>query len=420
MIKKVITFLDLIATIQEKPVNHIDWLKDSQKQCLDMLAGRSLPDTENWRYIDWRGLQKQSFLAREQLQLSIAREADGADNTQLQVNVRQSIELPETIPQGLQITPFRQLDEDTQKYFLESLSESYINSLNPLILLNISMIYNGLFIRVKKGASISQKIRIRYSAIPGSATFFYLLMQVEEGAEACLIEQECVSALSWENSYTDIRLAEGARLAHTRLQVTSGEGWQLAGLQAQIARQGEYKLRQYSTGSYLRLNDINIETHGQGASADLQGASVASQRQQIANLININHVKPGGTSNTTFKAVANGKGKSVLGGHILIAEGAVKTLAELQSSNLLLSDQAEIDTKPALEIYADDVSCAHGATVGQLDSEALYYLCSRGISEEVAKQMLIFGFIGSILDNLDSLDQVIVRENFMTRMQHEH
>ena len=152
-------------------------------------------------------------------------------------------------------------------------------------------------------------------------------------------------------------------------------------------------------GSWSRT-DVKVVFDGEDASAELDGLMLGRDRQLTDVHLDVQHQKPGCTSRETFRGVLDGKGKVVFDGRILVAKDAQLTDAALSNDNLMLSRSAEVDTKPQLEIYADDVKCSHGTTVGELDSDMLFYLRSRGIGENQAKQMLCQGFAAEVVDQI--------------------
>ncbi len=153
-------------------------------------------------------------------------------------------------------------------------------------------------------------------------------------------------------------------------------------------------------GGVLTRNDIDVLFTGEGADCELNGLYLVSGRQHIDNHTQIDHAKPKCNSREFYKGILDGRGRAVFNGRIIVHQDAQHTDAQQQNKNLLLSRDAEVDTKPQLEIYADDVKCAHGATVGQLDSDALYYLRARGIDEQTARSVLTYAFANEILSRI--------------------
>ena len=159
-----------------------------------------------------------------------------------------------------------------------------------------------------------------------------------------------------------------------------------------------YRSTSFSVGSSIGRNDVFTSLNGEYADSTLHGVYITTNRQQHDNEISTTHAAPNGTSDQYYKGILSGRSRAVFSGKIVVERGAQKTDANQKDLNLLLSHGAEVDTKPSLEIYADDVKCAHGATAGHVDEDTLFYLQSRGVDYDTAQAMLIRGFAAEILD----------------------
>lgn len=272
---------------------------------------------------------------------------------------------------------------------------------SPFDLLNLAGLTDALVISVEAGVACLEPLRISYGfSSAGSVQHSLVVLKLGEGASCRLIEEELDSVNSYLNNRVLVQLAAGAKLTHHRLQLGQ-QGWQLGSLNVHLAAGADYELVQASLSSQLRRNDLFCHIDGEGAAANLKGAFFSSNKGQLDNHLTLTHSKSGGSSEVCFNGLATDKGKGVFNGRIVIDPNSPKTRAQLQNHNLLLSPEAEIDTKPELEIYTDDVQCAHGATVGQISDEAIFYLLSRGISESEARQMLANGFVNKLLTGLE-------------------
>jgi len=194
---------------------------------------------------------------------------------------------------------------------------------------------------------------------------------------------------------------EEAQVDHYKLQEESIKAFHVATLQVHQGRDSRFASHSISFGGQLVRNDINVLLDAEGAGCTLNGLFMASGRQHVDYHTRVDHAKPNGTSEEVYKGILDGRARGVFNGRVKVHPDAQKTDARQSNKNLLLSRDAEIDTKPELEIYADDVKCSHGATVGQLDEHVLYYLRSRGIGEAQARGLLTYGFAKDILDRVD-------------------
>lgn len=237
------------------------------------------------------------------------------------------------------------------------------------------------------------------------------LLTLEAGAQATVVERYASlgPSLYFTNVVTDVRLGAGARLEHLRVQEESGAAFHMGGVRIRQAEGSHYVGLGVSLGGVWSRCEHRVEFEGRGAAFELDGLYLAGERQFVDHHIDVRHSVPGCSSRENFKGLLYGAGRAVFDGRIVVEKDAQKTDAALKNANLLLSRNAEVDTKPQLEIYADDVKASHGAAVGQIEPAELFYLRSRGIPESDARQMLCLGFAQEVIDacNLPSLRERI-------------
>ena len=197
---------------------------------------------------------------------------------------------------------------------------------------------------------------------------------------------------------TEVVVEEGARVDHYRIQDEAPRTYHLGALASRQAEESRFATHAIAVGAALSRSEVRAVLAGEGGEARVNGLYLAAGRQVVDNLSLIEHARPRCLSRETFKGVLDGESRAVFGGRIRVLEGAQKSDAYQLNSNLLLSEGAEVDTKPQLEILADDVKCGHGGTVGQLDEDALFYLRSRGIARERARGLLIYAFAGEMVE----------------------
>lgn len=225
------------------------------------------------------------------------------------------------------------------------------------------------------------------------------LVVLEAGAEAVLVEhyRGTPDLPYWNNPVTEIVLGEGAQLTHIRLTEESDGATHTGLAVVQQARDSRYRALAVATGGRLLRHDTRVNLDGAGAECQLDGLFIADARRHIDQHLHVEHAAPHTTSRQTWRGIAAGRGRGIFDARVVIRPGAQQADARQSSRNLLLSPHAEIDVKPQLEIYADDVKCAHGATVGQLDEAQVFYLRSRGIAADAARALLLRGFAGEAL-----------------------
>jgi Fe-S cluster assembly protein SufD len=270
--------------------------------------------------------------------------------------------------------------------------------------LNTAFFRDGLFIRAD--SSLSAPVHVVYVTSDHAdpvVTYPRTLVVAGKGAEVTLIET--LVSLGSRNHFTDpvneIALGEGSKVTHYRVLLENTESYTIGHVRPCLGPDSTYKSVVYEAGSGLMRLDLEVLIEGEGAFADMKGLYVTRGTQHIDNLVSIDHSQPHGMSRLYFKGILDDKSRAVFGGTVFVREGADKTDAYQEDKNLLLSDQAEADSKPSLEIYADDVKCGHGATAGAVADEAIFYLRSRGIDEQTASRLLIKGFASEILDDVE-------------------
>ncbi|PJA31758.1 MAG: Fe-S cluster assembly protein SufD, partial [Zetaproteobacteria bacterium CG_4_9_14_3_um_filter_53_7] len=268
---------------------------------------------------------------------------------------------------------------------------------------NSALAADGACICIAANTRLDRPLRILHIN-DGGTSHLRTGIEIGEHAELEIIEhfsgKHETSGLT--NSVTAIRLAAGGRCTHYRLQLEAAKQCHNGRVEIKQSRDSAYLLHAVELGGLLSRCDVISKLDEPGASCELNGLFVASNRQHIDHHTRIEHNAPHCISRENYRSVLDGRSHGVFNGKIVVGVGAVKTDSAQNNANLLLSANAEIDTKPELEIYNDDVKCAHGVTVGQLDKNQLFYLKSRGISEEEARQMLTFAFADEILAKMGS------------------
>ncbi len=227
-----------------------------------------------------------------------------------------------------------------------------------------------------------------------------VVLELGEGAAATVVEEHRGQGAYWSNPQASIRLRAGARLTHVALQDEAPEASHTARLAVRLARDARLALARVWLGGRLARADLALALDGEGAEATLEGLSLVGDGQTADHHVDLRHAVAHGSSRQTFRAVLSGAARSVFDGTIRVEPGAQKTDAQQQARNLLLSRRAVANTQPRLEIFADDVKCGHGATVGALDDDALFYLRSRGLGEAEARAMLVRAFAAEFVDVL--------------------
>jgi len=274
---------------------------------------------------------------------------------------------------------------------------------DPIGAVNTAFMSDGAIVRVARGVAVNQLFHVLSIGGDQPAAFHLRnLIHLEPGSSMALIERHAGADGSayWSNPVTDVVLGEGARLAHYRFMEDGSAAYRTAITAVEVAAGATYESFALATGGALARDEIRVALIGEDASCRLDGAYLGQGRQHLDTTTEIVHVKGRTTSRETYKGALAGTARGVFQGRIVVRPEAQKTDGRQVNKTLLLSDGAEIDTKPELEIHADDVKCSHGATAGQLDPDAIFYLRARGIGEDQARRMLTEAFFGDLIESI--------------------
>jgi Fe-S cluster assembly protein SufD len=271
--------------------------------------------------------------------------------------------------------------------------------------LNTALAADGAFVYLPRGVVLEEPIELLFVATGETEPIVAhprVLIVAEESSQATVIERYTGDdgAVYFTNSVTEIVLGENAVLDHYRVQQEGKGAFHIATQQLYQSRSSNFTSHAIQLGGDLVRNDLNALLDGEGIECTLNGLYVVGGRQHSDTHTAIDHAKPHCNSHELYKGILDGHGTGVFNGKIFVRQDAQKTDAKQTNQNLLLSDDATINTKPQLEIFADDVRCTHGATVGQLDRDALFYLRSRGLGEVEARSLLTYAFASDILERI--------------------
>jgi Fe-S cluster assembly protein SufD len=274
----------------------------------------------------------------------------------------------------------------------------------PLAALNTAFLQRGLWLRLPPRASIAAPIHIVVvsSARTGVATQPRIIIEAGEGAEATIVQHfvDCDASAGWVNGVTQLDLAAGSRLKLYRFQEHNEQRTHTSLLAAELAAGAELTAAYFDLGGKLVRNDVAVRLGGRGARTELTGLFLAGAAQHIDDHTTILHAAGETVSDENFRGIIGERGRGVFNGRVVVERGCQRIDAKQSNDNLLLGEHAEIDTKPDLEIYANDVKCSHGSTVGELDAEQLFYLRARGLDTPAARRLLTTAFAAVILERV--------------------
>ncbi|MBN9248748.1 MAG: Fe-S cluster assembly protein SufD [Hyphomicrobium sp.] len=273
--------------------------------------------------------------------------------------------------------------------------------------LNTAFMTDGAIVEVAKGAAVDKPLLMIFvrAGSEANAVTVRNLINTGEGASATLIEADIVLPGAVRdahlNTLTEVSVGKGATLDHVKVAVDEGKSLHLSNWEVRLAADASYRGFQFSSGLGFARNGINVLFNGEGSKLDLSGAYLARHSEHVDTTLVVDHAVPHCESRELFKGVLDGHGRGVFQGKIIVRPDAQKTDGKQMSQALMLSEDAEFDSKPELEIYADDVVCGHGTTSAELDPDLLFYCRSRGIREKEARALMIESFNGEALDKVE-------------------
>ena len=391
----------------------VPWLRQARQSAFERFAAHGFPTRreEDWKYTDVSVLGKRASLAPDNIPPDPPSEGAlyawmlAQENTHLMVflNGHYDPELSAIaeLPAGVRLESLADLldgSADLSKEFLAEQCEHTIFSS-----LNTALATDGAVLNLAPGTVLEAPIYLLFIASGhGAAIYPRNIVIAGEGARATVIEHYLgvAEAHNFTDTVTQISLGAGAEIEHCKLLLEGSSAFHIAGIHAEQAANSRFVSHSFTLGGRLTRNDITTRLNEPGCHCTLNGLYLLDGKQHVDHHTRIDHLAPSGTSREYYRGILDGESHGVFNGKVIVHPGAIKTDAHQSNHNLLLSQQAEVDTKPQLEIFADDVKCTHGATVGQLEAASLFYLRSRGIDTELARSMLVYGFAFEIIEKV--------------------
>lgn len=399
----------------ELPLSGIDWLDEARHENREAFAATGLPDTrvEAWKYSPLRAMDQRGFALGD---ANIATRAvdpatlelPGVDGPRLVfVNgaLRADLSRLDNLPQGLQVQSLEHVLAHDAEPLRPILSKRHRAAGDAFAQLNAAFATDGVVLRVAPGVKVATPVHLCFvgAAAEGDVTWHLRnVIELGEAAELSVVEHHTTSGSHAHlgTLATDISLAQGSRYRHVVLQAAAEGSSLISRSYLTQHAQSHATLHALELGGAMARHELEAELVGDGARLDTRGAFVLHGRQHGDTQMVIRHRALNTTSDSVWRGVADDRSRGVFRGAIHVAPGADGSDASLSNKNLLLSGSAEIDTKPELEIHADEVKAAHGATIGQLDERALFYMRSRGIPKMEARALLTAAFCRAVLDDL--------------------
>jgi Fe-S cluster assembly protein SufD len=410
------------------PSGEPEWLGMRRRRGLARFAEQGFPNrrSEAWRYIDLRALEEKPMLpagavravagAAIRNQLASIAFSEAAYRLVL-VDGRYAPELStaEGLPSGIWLGGMAMTIAERPDLVRYAIDAPLFDTERPFAALNAAFFGDGVVLDIAPGVVLDRPIEIVHLASGGTGESLHTRSLVVAGADsrASILEIFAGNGSYWRNDVVELRLAAGAEFGRVALVEEAADALHIGELLAVLGSAARLTSLVLLLAGRTMRHEATVRSEGEATQCRLNGAFLLSGRQQANIVTAVDHAAPGGQTREVFKGVAAGRAHGAFQGRITVRPGAQKVDAHQLSQNLVLSPHAAIDTKPELEIYADDVKCSHGAAVGDLDEAALFYMRSRGIGHEEARRMLIEGFVREALEPVGSAP---LREHLLSRV----
>jgi Fe-S cluster assembly protein SufD len=411
------TYLEAFTEFEKETAAYTPrWLRDLRETAYARFCAVGFPTThdEDWRFTNFAQLARTPFrLSREESVAFAASELDawrmeGIAARLVFVNSRFAPELTTwgDLPDGVTVSSLYREIVNRPDTVAEHLGR-YLNiERDPFCALNTAFAEDGAYVHIRRGVVVKQPIHLLFVSTASEApamTHPRNLIVVEEQGEASILEEyvsigDAVPAFS--NAVTELVAGKSATVDHILIEREHRETLSVSTLRIEQARDSNVASHSLLLGGGLVRNNVHPVLSGDGGECLINGLFIGSGRQHLDNYMLVEHASPHCVSRQFYNGILDDHAHGVFHGRIVVHKDAQKTDAKQTNRNLLLNDDAQIDTKPQLEIYADDVKCTHGATIGQIEEDALFYLRSRGIGEVEARQLLLEGFAGECLNRI--------------------
>lgn len=405
---------ELVSALRP-PVSGLPWLDAAREAALASFRAQGLPTskTEGWRFTPIDAVSKTDFEPARR-----PRVRGGFGLRALcpiafhRVVVQNGRVLPEgcscsDVPEGVRVQSLAEALRDDPDSLKTALLRGCDKDGLPFASLAAALFQDGVVIRVARHARLDKPLAVLLDSGDGDSggpqmAHVRLLIMLEEGASAEIVEESVGSGNTrfWTNLLTQVELGEGASLKHYRLQRENEHGVQTSASFVEVGDRARYESHAFSFGGELVRSDLRVRLAGAGAECALNGLALVRGREIVDHHSRVEHAALNGTTRQLYKAVLDEKARYVFDGLADVRPGAQKTDAWVYSKNLLVSEEADVRSNPEFRILADDVSCKHGGTIGQLSQESLFYLRSRGIGAADARRMLVYAFGAEMIDRV--------------------
>jgi Fe-S cluster assembly protein SufD len=414
-IQHVDRYLESFTSFDKKAEGrNLPWLRKLREDAFARFCSTGFPTThdEDWRFTNVAEIARTSFalatgaseIAEKDLK-PWRMESAAAQLVFIDGQFARQLSRIGTLPKGVAISGLKEAIAQGSKAVESHLGRYLDTQRDPFSALNTAFVEDGAFVHVSRGVSLEAPVHLMFvSTAADSPRMFHPrnLIIVDQEAEATVIEEYVSLGGNADlcNSATELVAGESANVSHYMIEREHHDAFNVSTLRMQQGRSANVASHSLLLGGGLVRNNVHPVLAGEGGECLINGLFVGNGHQHLDNYMHVEHASPHCGSRQFYNGILDGHAHGVFHGRIVVHKDAQKTDAKQTNRNLLLSDNAQIDTKPQLEIYADDVKCTHGATIGQIEENALFYLRSRGIEEVSARRMLLMAFAGECLDRM--------------------
>ena len=410
------TFLDrLINQFEAAPQQHAR-LAELRQEALHQIAGKELPTPrhEEWKYCNLKSLANETFVPATDIEAPnlppnvadyIYPEAEHHHLTFINGVYSEEFSKTDKLPDGVVVANLADVIEQGNEFALEYLGKYAEWEDDPFAPLNTALFRDGAFIYVPKSMKIEDPIQLLFINTDENKQYMLTprsLIVGDQSSEMTVVEDHIGLGdnVYFNTPVSEIKLAENSHMTHVKLQRDSRNAYHISRLAADISRDSNYKSYAVHLGSHLSRSDVKAVLTDENTHATLDGLVMVNQDQLSDTHSIMDHTMPNCTSHQLHKCIIDEEGTSVFNGKIFVRQDAQKTDAFQENRNLQLSDSGTAYAKPQLEIFADDVSCSHGATIGQMDPEQVFYLKTRGLREQQTREILTYGFALDVIESI--------------------
>lgn len=393
----------------QPPASPLGWLNELRAHAVDRVGALSVPTTrdEDWRFTDISPLTKLSFQpAHGAAQVTPADIAQWfIDEASARLVFVDGIYAPEHSfnRAGVTVENLAAGVSSNAAAVQAQLGRHASFEHNAFAALNTAFLHDGALIIAPRDSALAAPVHLLFIATRKQAASYPRCLMIAESGSALTVVEDFVAlqdAAYFTNAVTEIALAGNAAVHHIRVQRDGAEAFHFANCAVSLASASRYHSVSIALGARISRHNLNLLMAGEGAECSVDGLALIGSQQLADTHTLIDHAKPQCVSRQLHKCIVDGAARAVFNGNIMVRAGAQRTDSSQSSRNLLLSGKARVDTKPQLEIFADDVKCAHGATVGQLDVDEVFYLKSRGLSETAARNLLTYAFGAEVIERI--------------------